>query len=158
MSNKLRVRILSTKFIPTIGKGPILNPIYITREQYNILTILGFNVEIITDTLKKINPVVNDNIVNEREIKEEIIEEVIEPFVEEIKEELVEEEVVSIEDFVEEVDSFNETEEVIVYDKAMIKDFTKKQLKEILDTKEIAYAYNSTLIDLEKLVIGTEVL
>lgn len=67
MSNNQRVKVTieNAKRIPGVGKGPIRNPIYITKEQYDLLKRLGYTVIKHDDTLKKIS---KPNRVKEKEV------------------------------------------------------------------------------------------
>lgn len=142
---RIRVTITDSKLIPTIGKGPINRPISITVGQYELLTKLGFNV------------------VRYEEEKPQKIQEQPKPQVEES----VEEQEVSVEDpkesqeeetLVEEQEEISEeeTEEIdsdIVYTMEDLEEATKKELKEILDTRGVNYGYNDTLSKLKDAVI-----
>ena len=143
---RIRVTITDSKLIPTIGKGPINRPISITVGQYELLTKLGFNV------------------VRYEEEKPQKIQEQPKPQVEES----VEEQEVSVEDpkesqeeetLVEEQEEIleeEETEEIdsdVAYTMEDLEEATKKELKEILDSRGVNYGYNDTLSKLKDAVI-----
>lgn len=166
MGDKVRVIIDDMRRIPTIGKGPVRNPIYIEKDIYDLLKLLGFNVIIVEN--EKIQKIETTPSEDEKEITETPEEEVI---VEESAEEVVEatEDVVGVEVVEEQAEESVETEEEIVEEvteesaeevveesneeKVLdIEKMTKKELKEELDLREIKYAYNATVDTLRELL------
>lgn len=167
---KYKVIIRDAKRIPTIGAGPILNPIVITEDQYKLLKTLGFNVVEVSQgiTLNKIE----DPMVEQR--KEEImkasleetpVEDTVEEELEESEEEVVEEEATEkVEDVledeteeevesVEEVESEDDATEDVMIDDVSINELSKRELKEKLTELGISYKNNASLNALRTLLI-----
>ncbi|AMS01247.1 hypothetical protein AR9_g163 [Bacillus phage AR9] len=162
---RIRVTITDSKLIPTIGKGPINRPISITVGQYELLTKLGFNVvryeeEKPQKIQEQPKPQVEES-VEEQEVSVE------DPKESQEEETLVEEQEVSVEDpkesqeeetLVEEQEEISEEEleEIdsdIAYTMEDLEEATKKELKEILDSRGVNYGYNDTLSKLKDAVI-----
>jgi hypothetical protein len=154
---RVRVTISDSKLIPTIGKGPIHSPISITEEQYNMLVNLGYKVVKAGDVkVAKIEPVTpvaepveEEPVVEVTEVEPEVTqeEEVVvveeEPVVEVVEEE---------EEATEEVE---ESEEDVAYTMEDLSEATKKELKAILDGREVNYGYNDTLKELKEAVVAS---
>lgn len=151
MEKRIKVTIEDMKWIPSIGKGPVRNPISITHDQYNLLKLLGFNVIPYEEKIK-VQPIElpKKNKLEIPEVEEEIVEEVQEES-QEVEEEIVGEEIPEMEEVAEEV---QEIEEVIeeVKETLDVNSMTKKQLKAELDSRNISYAYNATAEQLKKLL------
>lgn len=162
----IKVIIKDKRFIPTIGKGPFLEPITITEEIYRFLKIGKYRVQKYDptkDTKNVINnkkPLMSTDInIDESEIPEEdknvkitfIAHEIDEDETEneatdevEVEEETVEDEAIdevedeTVEDETED-EATDEVEEEIDYSK-----MTVKELKALLDEYGIDYKYNDT--------------
>jgi hypothetical protein len=143
MSKNIQVKILSEGYIPFVNAyGPILSPVFMSEEQYNILTNIGFRVE-------KIN-------IEENEIKKETIvqEEVVQEEV--VQEEVVQEEVVQEEVVQEEVVQNKLNDENLSGDSVYTYEFlTKKRCMTILDNRGIEYDKESFAEPLKKIVLET---
>jgi len=166
-NERVRVVIRSQKFIPTVGKGPILSPIHITKQQYDILKVLGFNVEIVgeKELEKKEVPEMPTKPTEEPEVKEEVVEETtpeVEP--EPVVEEKVEEEVVT-EPVVEEQPVVTEPVEEVTHEEVAeegeeeitaedVEKMERKELRDVLDANEVKYAKNATDEKLKELVLA----
>ena len=156
--SKVRVIINDRRFVPTIGKGPVLKPIYITTKIYNLLKLLKYDVSIYkeTESINKfeveeheIEKLSEEKESSETEVEDEDVEEVLEESSEtevELEDEEVLEEISEPEEELEEL----EIEEVLEKD---INKMTKKELKELLDSKEIKYNYNANVSTLRELLI-----
>lgn len=142
---RIRVTITDSKLIPTIGKGPINRPISITVGQYELLTKLGFNVvRYEEEKPQKIQEQPKPQVEESVEEKEVSVEE---PKESQEEETLVEEQEEISEEETEEIDSD------IVYTMEDLEEATKKELKEILDSRGVNYGYNDTLSKLKDAVI-----
>jgi hypothetical protein len=162
--DRVKVVIEDIRRIPTIGKGPIRNPIYITKEQYSLLKLLGYNVIVCEEEKMetfKVEEVVENVITKEpvEEVVEEPKEEEVttkEPVEEIVTEEVeVEEPVVqeTIEEPVEEVVEEPKEEEVTTKEPTLdVEKLTKKELKAELDKRKVKYAYNSNVDQLKDLL------
>lgn len=142
---RIRVTITDSKLIPTIGKGPINRPISITVGQYELLTKLGFNVvRYEEEKPQKIQEQPKPQVEESVEEKEVSVEE---PKESQEEETLVEEQEEISEEELEEIDSD------IAYTMEDLEEATKKELKEILDSRGVNYGYNDTLSKLKDAVI-----
>lgn len=161
--DRIKVIIEDMRRIPTIGKGPIRNPIFITKDQFNLLKLLGYNV-IVCDKQQietfDIKPVSNDRVVEEdKSVEAEEIPVVIEDEIVEVESEVetlestevVEETATEEEEVVEELVEEEITEEVVETEVTLdIDKLTKKELKAELDAREVKYAYNANVEQLRE--------
>ena len=168
---KVRIDILESRLIPTLGRGPFHNK-EVNEELARTLKRLGYKVHIrreVEDRTIKFKEKVVEETIEETvpEVVEETIEETVPEVVEETIEETVEEEVVPEvveetieEDIIDQVDL--EDEEVEVFENdfvssenmlsdeeiARIKDMKKAELKEYLKSKDIEFKYSDTVVEL----------
>jgi len=154
MKARVQVTIPDTKYIPTIGKGPINRPISITVDQYNMLVKFGFNiVKVEHPKLDKIEKI--ESKVEEKPVEEVKEVEVTEPAVEEEVAETIEEPVQE-EESTEEVVEETTVEEVVTdeaYTMEDLEEATKDELKEILEKRNKKFPYNANLGKLKELVV-----
>ena len=169
---KVRIDILESRLIPTLGRGPFHNK-EVNEELARTLKRLGYKVRIRREvedrTIKFKEKVVEETVkeVAPEVVEETVEEEVIPKVVEETIEETVEEEVIPevVEETVEEdiIDQVDlEDEEVEVFENdfvssenmlsdeeiARIKDMKKAELKEYLKSKDIEFKYSDTVAEL----------
>ena len=161
---KVRIDILESRLIPTLGRGPFHNK-EVNEELARTLKRLGYKVRIRREvedrTIKFKEKVVEETI--EETVEEEVVPEVVEETIEETIEEEVVPEVVEEtveEDIIDQVDL--EDEEVEVFENdfvssenmlsdeeiARIKDMKKAELKEYLKSKDIEFKYSDTVVEL----------
>lgn len=155
---RVRVTISDSKLIPTIGKGPIHSPISITEDQYNMLVNLGYKVVKAGDVkVAKIDSVkpVEEPVVNEQPVVEVVTEEESEVTEEEEIVVVEEEPVVEVVEEEEVTEEVEESDEDVAYTMEDMSEATKKELKAILDKREVTYGYNDTLKELKEAVIAS---
>jgi hypothetical protein len=164
MSKRISVTFPESKLIPTIGKGPINRPISITQEQFNMLTSLGYKVvqagevkkveKIETPAVEAKEPEVTpeDPAEDEIETPEEEVEEEPEVEVEE-DEEALEEEQVEEEPTEEEVEETESDDKA--YSEKELDDMNKDELKALLDSRGVKYAYKDTVATLTKAALDS---
>ena len=161
---KVRIDILESRLIPTLGRGPFHNK-EVNEELARTLKRLGYKVRIRREvedrTIKFKEKVVEETI--EETVEEEVVPEVVEETIEETIEEEVVPEVVEEtveEDIIDQVDL--EDEEVEVFENdfvssenmlseeeiTRIKDMKKAELKEYLKSKDIEFKYSDTVVEL----------
>jgi hypothetical protein len=149
---KHRVIIDEAKYIPTIGKGPIRNPIMITDEQYKMFKILGIKVTECEDV--KLNKIETEDVVKEEvtEVEETVEEEITDEESVEDEETVEEDEVIEEDEASEEVTEEDISESIMI-DDVDINSLTKKQIKAKLTELGISYSNNANLNDLRVLLI-----
>ena len=140
---KVRIDILESRLIPTLGRGPFHNK-EVNEELARTLKRLGYKVRIRRE--------VEDRTIK---FKEKVVEETVEEeVIPEVVEETVEEDIidqVDLED--EEVEVFENdfvSSENMLSDEeiARIKDMKKAELKEYLKSKDIEFKYSDTVVEL----------
>ena len=148
---KVRIDILESRLIPTLGRGPFHNK-EVNEELARTLKRLGYKVRIRREvedrTIKFKEKVVEETI--EETVEEEVIPEVVEETVKEVAPEVVEEDIidqVDLED--EEVEVFENdfvsSENMLSEEEiTRIKDMKKAELKEYLKSKDIEFKYSDT--------------
>ena len=159
IERRVRVTISDSKLIPTIGKGPINRPIAITVGQYEMLKKFGFNIKIVEESVAKIEKVdevqesteetvvVEPEVESEEEVVEEAPVEEVEESTDEVSDEVAEEEVVEEAPVEESTD--------VAYTEEELEEATKKELKEILDERNVEYKYNATVAELRELALSS---
>jgi len=168
--NMVKVKIHTHDRIPFLNvNGPVLRPILIPKEQYEILIKLGYKVEALPSATEQI--LLNNNVfketkpVEKKEVSQPVIE-VIEPVktVDEIKP--VEEPITFIEDTIVDDDQEDkneqiDTDEIILNDPHLsaeayyeIEFLTKKKCATILKARGIEYT-TTDAESLKKLVIDS---
>ena len=147
---KVRIDILESRLIPTLGRGPFHNK-EVNEELARTLKRLGYKVRIRREvedrTIKFKEKVVEETV-------KEVAPEVVEETVKEVAPEVVEEDIidqVDLED--EEVEVFENdfvSSENMLSDEeiARIKDMKKAELKEYLKSKDIEFKYSDTVAEL----------
>lgn len=148
----VRVIIEDMRRIPTIGKGPIRNPIYITNEVYNLLKLLGYNViKVEEEKVKKIVVESTEELTKEEVVVEETAEsETVEEVTEDIEESL---EIETVEEIAEEnIEEDIEVTEEETIEELDVDSMVKKDLKAELDARNISYAYNATVETLRNIL------
>lgn len=169
---RVRVVIMDSRWIPTVGKGPINRPISITIDQYNMLVSLGYKISKVDSIPTKIPVQPKEETKVEEPTKVEPVveekEEVLEPEHVEQEEEIVEEVEVNEEESTvepeveqeeevieEETEATEEVDGNVVYTMEDMKEATKKDLKAVLDKRDVKYGYSDTLKELKKAVIDS---
>jgi hypothetical protein len=162
MSKRVLVTIPESRFVPTIGKGPINRPISITIEQYNMLVSLGYKIEKAGQKVEKIEPVAVEGVeapvqaepVVDESAEEETVEEDVEESTEEDTVEVEEQPEEEAEEVVEEVEE-EEVDADVAYTEEDLAEATKKELQEILTKRGVQYAYKDTVPVLKEAVLSS---
>lgn len=156
------VTIADNKNIPLIGKGPITNPIRVSKDNYQMLLKLGYKVkevpytELIRKPLAKYYNMPAPLVAKMIKLEESQEEKVELPESEEVVEEStnntveVDEQEETQEELTEEPVQ-EESEEITEED---VNNMSKEQLKELLDYMEVPYKYKDTIKTLKELVIN----
>jgi hypothetical protein len=166
-SDRVKVKIFKDGYIPGIGSGPIRIPTYISREKYERLLKLGFNVILVEEPKVKIPEKLINNTSNTKNETKEVTPVVEEPKV--VEEKTVEivtpVEVTTTEEVTEtptetEEEAPNEevsTEEKVVNDRAYAEStLTSRNIcKKILNNRKIQFDDDASLSILKKLVLDT---
>jgi hypothetical protein len=163
MSKRYRVTISDQRIIPTLGKGPVRNPVSISENLYNTLMALGFDVKIVgNQAISKIEKVEEPKVekVEETPAVETEPEEVQEPAgeedapeeteVDEVNEEVYEEEVVE-EDAPEETEVDEVNEEVSEEEVVVEEEVQEEAAEEVTDEEDEELTKDYTKAELKDL-------
>jgi len=154
---KYRITIKKRGYIPGIGQGPIIKPIYVSQMVYDNLIKLGYPVEIVgsvSDTAKTIaeklatKEIKEEKAVEKPKKEKKETKKVVEPepeeeIVEEVAEEEEESEVVTVNDPDFSAESY--------YQSSFLT--SKNVCKKILNARKVQYDDDSTLKELKNLVL-----
>ena len=151
---RYKVTINKRGHIPSIGNGPIRNPIYISEATYKELTALGYPVEVISKSTD-ISEMVNSDQIDAKKKPTNIYPLSVDDPVQddlEIQDKVIEEEVTE-----------SEEETVLVNDRDLSADayyeedfLTSKNIcKKILNARKKQYANNASYAKLKELVLNS---
>ena len=164
MNGKVKVKINKTGFIPGIGNGPVLTPIWIPVKQYELLKKLGYDIEVITEPsaidgvkviipAKEEEPEVDMNELNK--VKAPTID-ITAPESEEVVEEAVTlEEPEVVEETVEVVEILEDDEELSGEAFYTMDFLTGKKAEAILENRGVDFSECKNATDKKELVLET---
>lgn len=158
----IKVIIPDKRFIPTLGKGPFLEPIEVSEEKFRFLKFGGYNVKRFNN---KVDNAEKESVVENKKVESEVTEEtkVLEEEVNntEVESDITED---NVSEDINEFDSVTEETKVLEQEKADeveesvveentsdtkekemdLEKLSNKELKSILDANSIEYKYNDT--------------
>jgi len=163
--SRITVTIPQSKFIPTIGKGPINKPIKITKAQYDMLVKIGFNVQVVElkpSKIVKLEEAEGVAPVNSLEEPakdvdpEQVDSEDIDVDPEQVDSEDIDVDLEQVDSEEGSLESSDEVEQVDSEDtdvEALINEMKVDELKELLEKSDIEFKYNSRSKELKELAL-----